>query len=134
MLMSWTLPVERMFDEWLPSNGHDRTETLRPAADVYDTGEEYRIVVEMPGVAKDGLEIEVKDDVLRLRGTRPATEETAKLLVSGRRSGGVLERHFTLGKDIDRTKVTARLENGLLTVTLPRRAEEKPHRIEVSVG
>lgn len=134
MLMSWTLPVERMFDEWLPSNGHDHADTLRPAADVIDAGAEYRIVVEMPGVTKEGLEIEVKDDVLRLRGTRPAMEKTEKLVVGGRWSGRVLERHFTLGKDIDRTQLSARLENGLLTVTLPRRAEEKPHRIEVSVG
>jgi len=134
MLMSWTLPVERLLDEWLPTNGSDQPETVRPAADVIDTGEEYRIVVEMPGVAKDGLEIEVKDDVLRLRGTRPAMEENERLVIGGRRGGRVPERHFTLGKDIDRAKVSARLENGLLTVTLPRRAEEKPQRIEVSVG
>jgi HSP20 family molecular chaperone IbpA len=66
MLLSWTLPVERRIDE----NG---IESVRPVADVIDAGQEYRVVVEMPGVDKEGLEIEVKDDVLRVRGPADRT-------------------------------------------------------------
>lgn len=134
MLLSWTLPNDRLLDEWLKTDGQEETAAALPAADVSDTGEEYRIVVDMPGVAKEGLEIEIKEDVLRVRGKRPATEKVEHMLVDGRRAGRVLERHFTLGQDIDRQNVRARLENGLLTVTLPRKAEEKPHRIEVEIG
>jgi HSP20 family protein len=132
MLMNWTLPVDRILDEWLENNAaHGRADTVAPVADVTDDGEMFRIVMELPGVAKDGLEIELTDDAIRVRGQRPALSEKEKLLVDGRHAGRVFERQFTLGREIDRDKVNARLENGLLTLTLPRRAEVKPQRIQV---
>jgi len=127
MLLSWTLPVERRIDE----NG---IESVRPVADVIDAGQEYRVVVEMPGVDKEGLEIEVKDDVLRVRGQRTAPDASARLLLNERYANRVYERRFTLGEDIDRDKLRARLEHGVLTVTLPRKAAVQPQRIEVEVG
>jgi HSP20 family protein len=135
MLMNCTLPVDRILDEWLENNAaHGHADTMAPVADVTDDGEVFRIVMELPGVAKDGLEIELKDDAIRVRGQRPAQPEKEKLLVDGRHAGRVFERQFTLGREIDRDKVNARLENGLLTLTLPRRAEVKPQRIQVETA
>lgn len=134
MLLSWTLPMERVFDEWLSTEKSDREPVIRPAVDVTDDGEVFRIVIEMPGVTKDGLSIDVENDVLRVRGTRPALAESEKVLVDGRQTGRAFERSFTLGKDVDREQVKARLENGLLTLTLPRKPEVKPQRIAVEVA
>ncbi len=104
-----------------------------PAADVADDGEGFRIVMDMPGVTREGLEIELEKDVLRVHGKRPATESN-NLLVNGRLAHLDFERSFTLGKDVDRDGIKARLENGVLTIDLPRRAEVKAQRIEVEVG
>ena len=134
MMINWTLPVDRILDEWLESKPNGQVDTAVPAADVTDDGEVYRIVMELPGVSKETLEIELKDDVLRVRGGRPARSEKERLLVDGRAAGRAFERHFTVGREIDREKVNARFENGLLTLTLPRRAEVKPQRIQVETA
>jgi HSP20 family molecular chaperone IbpA len=134
MLMSWTLPMERMLDAWMPgSYDHQHADVAVPAADVVDDGESFRIVVDMPGVTREGLEIELEKEMLRVRGKRPAPESD-KLLVNGRCAHRDFERAFTLGKDVDREGIKARLENGVLTINLPRRAEVKAQRIEVEVG
>jgi len=134
MLMSWTLPMDRVLESWLAPNGTTKSaETVSAAADVVDDGDGFRIVMDMPGVTPEGLEIELEKDVLRVSGKRPVLD-SEKLLVDGRRSNLPFERHFTLGKDVDREHVKAKLEHGLLTITLPRRAEVKPQRIEVEVG
>jgi len=126
--------MERMLDAWMPANcDHQHADVATPAADVIDDGEGFRIVMDMPGVTREGLEIELERDVLRVRGKRPATE-SEKLLVNGRYAHRDFERSFTLGKDVDRDGIKARLENGVLTVELPRRAEVKAQRIEVEVG
>jgi HSP20 family molecular chaperone IbpA len=134
MLMNWTMPMERILDEWLAPEPTVKPGSMVPAADVTDDGEVFRIVMELPGVAKEGLEIELKDEVLRIRGQRPAPSEKEKMLVDGRHASRVFERQFTLGREIDREQVNARLENGLLTLVLPRRAEVKPQRIQVETA
>jgi len=134
MLMSWTLPMDRVLETWLGPNGATkRAETAAAAADVIDDGDGFRIVVDMPGVTPEGLEIELEKDDLRVTGKRPVLD-SEKLLVDGRRASLPFERHFTLGKDVDRDNIKAKLEHGVLTIALPRRAEVKPQRIEVEVG
>lgn len=134
MFMNCTMPMDRILDEWLAPQTSGRSESLVPSVDVTDDGEVFRIVMELPGVSKEGLEVELKDDVLRIRGQRPAQSEKEKLLVDGRHAARGFERQFTLGREIDREKVVARLENGLLTLTLPRRAEVKPQQIQVEIA
>ena len=133
MLLSWTLPMERILDSWLASEGADRKDFVTPAADVTDDGEVFRIVMDMPGVTRDGLEIELENDILKVRGKRAPTQ-SEHLVVDGRGADRPFERRFTLGKDVDRSNIKARHENGVVTITLPRRADVKPHRIEVEVG
>ncbi len=124
--------MERMLDACMPGS-YEHADVAVPAADVADDGEGFRIVVDMPGVTREGLEIELEKDVLRVRGKRPATESES-LLVNGRRAHLDFKRSFALGKDVDRDGIKARLENGVLTIDLPRRAEVKAQRIEVEVG
>ena len=128
-----------MFLQWThPGMQHRATPegcetTTTPAADVLDDGESYEIILEMPGVTQEGLNIEMEAKELVIRGERKAYEKDAKLLYAGRAHGTKLEKRFSLGEDVDRTNVSAHLENGLLTVKLPRKAEVKPRKIEVEV-
>ena len=128
MLMSWTLPTELR-----AADGASRAEVLRPPVDVVDEGDAYRLIVEMPGVSQDALSVKLEADELLLVGTRKALDEE-RLLKNGRRADLPFEARFALGGDVDRGKIRARLEDGLLYVTLPRREEDKPRKIEVEIG
>jgi HSP20 family protein len=128
MFLQWTHPASQraMFDRQVDT-------TMTPAADVLDDGESYQIILEMPGVTQEGLTIKLEAKELVVQGERNAYEKDARLLHAGRSHGTKLEKRFSLGEDIDRAAVTAHLENGLLTITLPRRAEVKARSIEVEV-
>lgn len=128
MFLTWTHPTtqRRMLDRHIDM-------PVTPAADVLDDGESYQIVLEMPGVSQEGLSIQLEAKEIVVRGERSAYEKDARLLYSGRSHGTKLEKRFTLGEDVDRTAVKAHLENGLLTVTLPRKAEVKARKIEIEV-
>jgi len=130
MLLNWTLPAEQFLSEFDAS----RKESIAPAADILETEDGYRLIVELPGVARENLKIDLESDTLTLRGERQVTETGKNLVLDGRSSDRPFVKRFTLGKDLDRGGIQARLENGLLTVTLPRREDTKPVRIEVEVG
>lgn len=129
MLLNWTIP---MHVDCNPAQQDG--EAVRAKSDVVDTGEGYRIHVEMPGVAPADLEIQVENDSLTVKGTRAAIEQGGKHLHDGRGAERPFVGRFRLGRDIDRSAIQARLENGLLTLVLPRREDEKPKRIEVQLG
>jgi HSP20 family protein len=131
MFMQWTQPTSsrRQIDQL----NRYVDSTVTPAADVLDDGESYQIILEMPGVTQDGLSIQLEARELVIQGERKVYEKDAKLLYASRSHGSKLEKRFSLGEDVDRSAVTANLENGLLTVTLPRRAEVKARKIEVEV-
>ena len=128
MLMTWTLPAERQ-----AATEAARAEFLRPRVDVLDEGDAYHLIVEMPGVTQDALHVELDADALVLRGTRKPLDEE-RLLKNGRRADLPFEARFALGADMDRGNIRARLENGLVHVTLPRKEEDKPRKIEVEIG
>jgi HSP20 family protein len=106
---------------------------MTPAVDILDDGDSYQVVMELPGVSRENLTLTLEKDALIVHATRPQYDERLQVLHDGRASTGAFERRLTLGNEVDRGQVTARLENGLLYVTLPRRAEEKRRRIEVEV-
>ena len=134
MLMNWTSPLDRILSELVTEpNGHSRTEALVPRADVLDDGETYRVIVEMPGVSKDRLALEVENGWLVVRGVRQVPDEK-HVIANGRHADRPFERRFSLGGDIDRGQIRARLEDGLLHVTLPRKEADMPRKIEVQIG
>jgi HSP20 family protein len=130
-----------MYMRWIPATqGHcapqtqTQDATVTPAADILDDGDNYHVILELPGVGKGDLTLTLDQGVMVVRATRTGHEGTAKLVHDGRRAARAFERQFTLGEGVDLQHVTAKLENGLLYVTLPRRAEEKRRRIEVEVA
>jgi HSP20 family molecular chaperone IbpA len=110
-----------------------RLTTVTPAADILDDGENYHLVLELPGVGQEDLELTLEKDHLLVRASRGNHDESLQLLYDGRRVQRAFERRFSIGNGVDRENVSARLENGLLHVRLPRRAEEKRRRIEIAV-
>jgi len=127
MLLNWALPVERLLEA-------ERSESVEPAADIVATDDGYRLVVEMPGVTRENLTVDLENDTLTLRGSRQAVEKDKSLVSNSGLADRSFVKRFTLGRDLDRARIEAKLGNGLLTVTLPRGGDSKPTRIEVSGG
>jgi HSP20 family protein len=102
-----------------------------PAVNLYAGRDGIAILAELPGVAKDELEVHAHRDTLTLRGTRrPAAEDEAAYHRRERRSGA-FTRTIQLPFRVDPERIEARLENGVLHLSLPRPEEDKPRRIAI---
>jgi HSP20 family protein len=102
-----------------------------PAVNLYAGRDGIAVLAELPGVAKDELEVHVHRDTLTLRGIRrPAAEDEAAYHRRERRSGA-FTRTVQLPFRVDPERIEARLENGVLQLSLQRPEEDKPRRIEI---
>jgi len=109
---------------------------LRAArADVTDTGKSYRIVAEIPGIPKDQLDVRVRGSSVEIRGEQAReTEETKKQYVYRERTYSGYYRHVELPEPVVASHVTAKLENGLLELDLPKEhPEPTPAEVKVAV-
>ncbi len=105
-----------------------------PKVDVSETDREIQIVAELPGLKQEDVELTLEDDLLTLRGqASESREEKDKQFHLTERSSGRFERSFRLPETVDRERVSAKFESGLLTVTLPKaeRAQKAAKRIEI---
>jgi HSP20 family protein len=105
-------------------------EFVRPGVNILETTDGYVLEAEMPGVSKDGLNIRVEGNILTLVGRRQVAPE-ANLLY--RESGPYdFRRVFELDPSVETAKITARIEQGILSITLPKAEKAKPQRIVVN--
>jgi HSP20 family protein len=101
-----------------------------PKVNIIESKDEYVLEAEMPGVAKDGLDISLEDNVLTITGRRQP-DPAANLLY--RESEQVdYRRVFELDPSIETGKINAQIEQGILTLTLPKAEKVKPRRIMVN--
>jgi HSP20 family protein len=108
--------------------------TWSPACDIYETDNEVIVKAELPEVKREDVKVSLDNNVLTIRGERKFEEETKKENYQRlERSYGEFMRSFTLPNYIDATKINAEYKDGMLKVTLPKRAETKPKQIEVTV-
>jgi HSP20 family protein len=103
---------------------------VMPVASVVEDGDNYILKVEMPGVNKEGLDISVENNELTITGRRslPAVEGT---LIHRESRSENFRRAFELDPSIDTSKIGARIEQGVLTLTLPKAEQVKPRKIQV---
>ncbi len=102
-----------------------------PPADVWETEDALAVAMEVPGVARDAVEIELKDDVLRVEARVDPARYGGMEPVYTEYGVGHWARAFALPDAVDRERIEARLEDGVLTLTLPKAAEARPRRIAV---
>lgn len=107
---------------------------LAPDVDIYEDAEGICVRADMPGVSKDRLDIQVNKDALTIQGdARIEMPEGMEALHADVRSTRY-RRSFVLSTELDTEKVDAKLKDGVLSVHIPKRAEAKPRRIEVTAG
>ena len=112
----------------------DRTHTeqfVAPPSSVIEAGDGYTLELEMPGVTKDGLDISVENNELTIIGRRSLPKIQGTLIHHESRPGN-FRRTFELDPSIDGDKISAKIEQGLVTLTLPKAEHVKPRKITVS--
>lgn len=112
-------------------NGASRVEYLTPLANILETKDGYVLEAEMPGVNKDGLEISVENGELTIVGRRTTGETPGRELYRESRASDY-RRTFELDPSIDTAKVTAKIDQGVLTLQLPKAEAVKPRKIAVT--
>lgn len=106
-----------------------------PAADILETPEKFQIIVELPGISTEDVDITVENDVLTLKGERrfnEAANQEAYRRVE--RHYGPFGRRIALPPKCDSTRINATMTNGLLTIDVPKMEQAKPQRIEVKTA
>jgi HSP20 family protein len=102
-----------------------------PATDIYETGDALTIVMEMPGVDKNDLDVSVEGGVLNVEGRLNFEKYEGMRPVYTEYNVGHYRRSFSLSNRIDQSKISADVRNGVLTLVLPKAEEAKPRRIVV---
>jgi HSP20 family protein len=106
----------------------------RPAVDIYETDNGIVLKAELPGISKDNVSVEVKDNILTLKGERPSDPNIKEENYYRReRCFGTFQRSFTLQQNIQAGLIKAAFKDGVLKIEVPRPEEEKPKQVTVNV-
>lgn len=107
---------------------------VAPASEAAGSDDAYRIGVELPGVAEEDIHLGVEDGVVMLKGEkRTEREETGETWFFSEREYGAFSRSFRLPPDADGEKVDAQLKDGVLNITIPKKAPRKPETAKVPI-
>jgi HSP20 family molecular chaperone IbpA len=102
-----------------------------PAADIYETPDALSVVLEMPGVEKDNIDVRVEDGVLKVEGWLDFSKYQGLQPLYTEYNVGHYSRSFRLSSKIDQSKIAAELKDGVLALTLPKAEEAKPRTIQI---
>jgi HSP20 family protein len=123
------------------SNSFDRTSeegslsAWAPAVDIYETEHELVVKADLPDIDPKDLDIRVENNILTIRGERKFEKQVNEdKYLRVERSYGSFARSFTLANTVDAEAIKADYQNGVLTLTIPKREEAKPKQIKVNVA
>ena len=123
----WEKEIERIFDVF------SKSDYFAPACEILDQEKFYSIGLDIPGLAKEDIELEVKDNKLHVSGERKMKDQGEKdSVLRSERRYGKFSRVFTLPQNINADAIEARFENGVLEILLPK--EEKPHSKKIPIS
>jgi HSP20 family protein len=103
-----------------------------PLVNVFDDGDHFVVVVELPGVNKEDLDIQVTGDTLRIQGKKTIAYDESASIHRRERAAGQFDRTLTLPDDVDAARVSAEYRDGVLTLRLPRAESAKPRTVTIN--
>jgi HSP20 family protein len=109
-------------------------EFVRPDMDLTEQADAYHVQMDLPGMDKSGISVEVKDNILTVtaESKRETTKKDGDKLLMRERSSGFMSRAIALAKQVDAANVTAEYNNGVLSITLPKvHADQPPQKIKI---
>jgi HSP20 family protein len=110
------------------------TRAFMPNADIFETEDALTVVLEMPGVDRDNINISVENGVLTVEGTINFGKYEGLQPVYSEYNVGPFRRSFRISSRIDQDNINAKMSDGVITLVLPKVEEAKPRRIEVRTG
>src|SRR5271169_4723267 len=128
--------INRVFGDLVGRTGEESNLTpWAPAVDIYETEHELVVKADLPDVNPQDLDINVENNILTIRGERKfenKVKEENYLRIE--RAYGSFSRSFSLANSVNSEAIKADYQNGVLTLTIPKREEAKPKQIKVNVG
>jgi HSP20 family protein len=122
-------------------NDFDRTYTTGPGwsdagtyprTNLSDTGDNLEMLAELPGIAKEDLNVKIQGNYLEISGTRKSDLPEGYQVHRTERGAASFSRNFTLPCDVNAAQVTATLKDGILKLTLPKAETAKPRQISIN--
>jgi HSP20 family protein len=129
--------MNRLFEDATQRRSHTATgdeferADWTPAADIYETESGYSIAMDLPGIDREALEIDIDDSRLIVKGTRMIAESKQHRT---ERPRGKFLRTFSVPGSVDQAKIGAEFKDGVLHIRLPKRSEQKPKKIDIKIG
>ena len=129
--------MNRLFEQTLSRSRSEEgiaASTWTPAVDIYETPETIVLKAELPGLSREDIEIQIRDNALTLKGERRfAKDVQQENYLRIERAYGAFQRSFTLPATIQQDKIRAVFRDGVLELTLPKAEEAKPKKIAIEV-
>ena len=129
--------MDRLFDDFFgltPARREGASALWAPAVDVREDANNYFVEAELPGMNKEDISLELENNVLSIRGERKfERKDEGENFHFMERSYGSFYRSFSLPKNVDGEQIGAEYKDGVLTVTLPKKEEVKPKKVEIKV-
>jgi HSP20 family protein len=128
--------VNRLFSDVLERKSEESSLTAwAPSVDIYETEHELVVKADLPAVDPKDLDIRVENNILTIRGERKFEKNVnEENYLRVERAYGSFARSFTLANTVNSEAIKADYQNGVLTLSIPKREEAKPKQIKVNVG
>jgi len=127
--------VNQLFeDSWVrPASGWSGGQgNYHLPLDIFESDDAFVVKAWVPGVTADNLDITVQQNILRIRAEQPVEQQEGVQYYLRERTGGTWYRAFQLPAMVDSSHVDAKLENGVLILTLPKAPEARPHKVQIT--
>ena len=138
-LMTIQERMNRLFDQTLSKTRTEDEEgltasTWSPSVDIYETADSIVLKAELPGLNRENIDIQVRDNTLTLKGERKFEREVKdENYLRIERSYGAFQRGFSLPTVIQQDKIKATFKDGVLEVSMPKAEEAKPKQVKIEV-
>ena len=134
---SFRREMDRMFENFFGSGADvgESSLTWYPSVDIKETKDDFVLMAEVPGMAKDDIKINISENTLTVKGEKKEEKkEDDQNYHRVERRYGTFQRSFTLPIQVQGNKVKAAYKDGVLTITLPKKEEVKPKEIPITVS
>ncbi|HLZ90926.1 MAG TPA: Hsp20/alpha crystallin family protein [Candidatus Acidoferrum sp.] len=128
--------INRLFnDVFERPGGESNLTSWAPAVDIFETEHELVVKADLPEIDPKELDIRVENNILTIRGERKFESKVSEdKYLRVERAYGSFSRSFSLANTVNSEAIKADYQNGVLTLTVPKREEAKPKQIKVNVG
>ena len=117
-------------NDWF--GGRTSSRGAYPSVNVFADGDDFVLVAELPGVAKDAIDVQVKRDQIQITGTKVIEYDENASVHRRERQAGQFDRTLSMPAEIDVNGVQATFENGVLRLRLPRAEHEKSRSVSIN--